>query len=136
MKTLNNDATKREQIRILRKRKEEPKDDPEKTLWIKNNEKAMKIIVDAVRDHIVSIVAKHATTYRMFRALENAFIINNIGRKLALKRQMNNINMNKGETINAFFMRITDLRDQLSTVSYEIDNQELSLIALGGLTNS
>ena len=49
--------------------REEPKDDLEKTLWIKNNEKAMKIIVDAVQDHIEPIVAKHATTYHMFKAL-------------------------------------------------------------------
>ena len=47
---------------FVREDKEEPKDDPEKTLWIENNEKAMKIIVDGVRDHIVPIVAKHATT--------------------------------------------------------------------------
>ena len=60
------------------------------------------------------IVAKHATSYRMFKALENAFIVNNTSRKLALKRQVNNISMKKGETVNAFFMRITELRDQLS----------------------
>jgi hypothetical protein len=103
---------------------------------IEKNEKAMKMIVDVVRDHIIPIVAKHTTTYHMYRALENAFIINNTGRKLALKRQMNNVSMNKGENINAFFMRITYLRDQLSTLGYEIGNQELSLIALGGLPNS
>lgn len=121
---------------FVREDKEEPKDDPEKSEWIEKNEKAMKIIVDAVQDHTVPIVAKHTTTYRMFRALENAFIINNTNRKLALKRQMNNVSMNKGETINAFFMRVTDLRDQLSALGYEIENQELSLIALGGLPNS
>ena len=97
---------------FVKEEKEEPKDDPDKTLWIENNEKAMKIIVDSVRDHIVPIVAKHVTAYRMFKALENAFIVINTGRKLALKRQMNNISMNKGESINAFFMRITELRDQ------------------------
>ena len=51
----------------------------------------MKIIVDVVRDHIVPIVTKHATSYRMFKALKNAFIVNNTGRKLALKRQMNTL---------------------------------------------
>lgn len=72
--------------------------------------------MDAVRDHILPIVAKHETAYRMFKALENAFVVNNTGRKLALKRQMNHISMNKGELVNAFFMRITELRDQLSSV--------------------
>ena len=96
----------------------------------------MKIIVDVVQDHIVPIVAKHVTAYRTFKALENAFIVYYTGRRLALKRQMNNISMNKGESVNAFFMRIIELRDQLFSVIYEIDNQELSLIALGGLPNS
>ena len=108
---------------FVKEDKEEPKDDPKKSEWIEKNEKAMKIIVDTVQDHIVPIVAKHTTTYRMFRALENTFIINNTGTKLALKRQMNSISMNKGETISAFFMRIIDLRDQLSTLGYEIENQ-------------
>lgn len=36
---------------FVKEEKEEPKDDLEKTLCIENNEKAMKIIVDAVRDH-------------------------------------------------------------------------------------
>ena len=70
----------------------------------------MKIIVDAIWDDIMPIVARHATAYHMFRALENAFVMNNTSRKLALKRQMNNISMSKGETVNAFYMRITDLR--------------------------
>ena len=89
---------------FVKEDKKEPKDDLEKSKWIEKNEKAMKIIVDTVRDHIVPIVANHTIAYRMFRALENAFIINNTGRKIALKRQMNNVSMNKGETINAFFM--------------------------------
>ena len=33
-------------------------------------------------------------------------------------------------------MRIMDLRDQLSALGYEIENQELSLISLGGPPNS
>lgn len=121
---------------FVKDEKEEPKYDPEKTLWIENNEKTMKIIVDVVLDHIVSIVAKHVTTYCMFKALENTFIVINTSLKLALKRKMNNISMNKGESVNAFFIRITELRDQLSSVSYEIDNQELSLTTLGGLPDS
>lgn len=101
---------------FVREGKDEPKDDLQKSEWIEKNEKAMKIIVDVVQDHIVPIVAKHTTAYCMFQALENTFIINNTGRKIPLKRQMNSVSMNKGETINVFFMRITDLRDQLSAL--------------------
>lgn len=41
--------------------------------------------------------------------------------------------MNKGETINAYFMWISILRDELATLDYEIQRKELTLIALDGL---
>ena len=121
---------------FIKEEKEEPKDDLEKTLWIENNEKAIQIIVNFFPDHIVPIVSKHKTKYHMFKGLENASIVNNIGRGLSLKRQMNHISMNKGESVNDFFVRIIELRDQFFSVGYKTDNQELSLIALGGLPNS
>ena len=51
---------------FIKEDKEEPRDDPEKSKWIEKSEKAMKIIVDIVQDHIVPIVTKHTTAYRMF----------------------------------------------------------------------
>lgn len=41
--------------------------------------------------------------------------------------------MNKGETITSYFLRISELRDQLSTIGNNIDDMELRLIALRGL---
>ena len=65
----------------------------------------------------------------MFMSLENTYEINNTGRTLALKTKLNHISMNKGESVNAYFMRIIDLRDQLSNVGYDINSKELSLTA-------
>ena len=60
----------------------------------------------------------------------------NTRRTLALKEQLNHISMNKGEFVNAYFMRIIELRDQLSNVGYDIDSKELSLTTLSGLPSS
>ena len=38
---------------FVKEEKEEPKDDPKKTIWIEYNEEAMKIIVDILRVHVV-----------------------------------------------------------------------------------
>ena len=69
----------------------------------------MKLIVDSVRDHIVPILGKPTTAYLMVKSLENTFEINNNGRNLAFKTPLNHISMNKGESVNDFFMRITKL---------------------------
>ena len=41
--------------------------------------------------------------------------------------------MDKGDTISSYFSKITKLRDQLSTIGNNVDDVELSLIALRGL---
>ena len=93
----------------------------------------MELIVDAARDHIVPILAKQETAYFMLKCLESTFQINNIDKTPALKRQMNYISMNKGESINAFF-RITELRNQLSSIGYEIDINDVSVKIIALIT--
>ncbi|XP_059069262.1 retrovirus-related Pol polyprotein from transposon RE1 isoform X1 [Cryptomeria japonica] len=111
----------------------QPEDETEKSTWIEGNDKAIKIIVDGVRNNIMPIIRKQETAYKMFKALEKTFEISNASRTLALKREINHITMNKGETINAYFMRISVLKDELATLDYEIRGKELTLIALDGL---
>jgi hypothetical protein len=49
---------------------------------------------------------------------------------------MSNIKMNKGEKISSYFMRITDLRNQLSSIGHICDGKELTIMALKGLPSS
>lgn len=111
----------------------EPETEPDKSTWREGNEKAIKIIVDGVRKNIMPIIRKHETAFNMFKALEDAFEISNASRTLALKREINHIAMIKEESVNAYFMRISTLRDELATLGYEIQSKELTLIALDGL---
>ena len=60
----------------------------------------------------------------MLKSLENTFEINNTGITNALKTQLNHISMNKGEFVTAYFMRIIELKDQLSNIGCEIENKE------------
>lgn len=71
---------------FVRVESKELENEPDKTTWIKGNEKSIKIIIDAVRKNIMPIIKKHETAYHMFKALENAFEISNASKTLALKR--------------------------------------------------
>lgn len=113
-----------------------PDEEDEKLLWTRNNNKAMKLLVDGVKDHIVPIISKLDTTYLMFSTLENMFEINNTSRVFALKQQLHHIKMNQSETITSYFMRITELRNQLSTIGHTFDSKELTMLALNGLPTS
>ena len=101
--------------------------------WEFGNIKAMEILVDGVRDHLLHIITKLDSAYEMFKALEVMFQINNTSRILTLKNQLNNIKMKKGETITSYCMRIMDLRNQLLMVGHTYDNKELVMVSLNGI---
>ena len=102
----------------------------------KDNTRAMKLIVDGVKDHLLPIITELDTAHEMFKALQEMFEINNTTRILTLKDNLSNIKMNKGETVSTYFMRITELRNQLSTIGHVYDEKELAMIALKGLPPS
>lgn len=72
----------------------------------------------------------------MFTFLGDMYEINNTSRALSLKQQLHHVKMNKGESITSYFIRITNLRDQLSTIGHAIDDKELTMLALNGLPKS
>ena len=72
----------------------------------------------------------------MFRALRNIFEDNNINCSLALRNQLSNLKMAMPESVASYFMRISELRDQLSTIGDPLDDRELVMNTLNGLPPS
>ena len=113
----------------------QPPVEPHKSIWINGNRKVIQIILDGVKNDIVPMLIKHIKSY-MMNALRNAFEINNATRVLALKRQLNHIQINKGESINSYFLRVSGIRDELSSIGTIINDTELTLTAIDGLPKS
>ena len=96
----------------------------------------MKLIVDGVKDHLLSIIFELDRAHEMLKALKEMFEINSTTRILNLKDNLSHIKMNKGETIASYFMRINELRNQLSKIGHIYDEKKLTMIALRGLPPS
>ena len=86
-----------------------PKGNNELEKWESDNNKAMKLIVDGVKTHLLPVISELDTTHEMYNALGNMFEINNDVRIITLKDRMSNIKLNKGEKISSYFMRIIEL---------------------------
>lgn len=67
--------------------------------WETDNIKAMEILGDGVKDHLLPIITKLDSVYEMFKALEVMVEINNTSRILSLKNQLANIKMKNREMI-------------------------------------
>ena len=88
-----------------------PDDATQLTPWRKNDVKARKILMDSVKNHLVSHLAKSETTKEMFDSLKKLFERDSASGSIALRTQLHTIKMNKLETIASYFLRIAELRD-------------------------
>ena len=102
-----------------------PEEESEKTTWKRHKSKAKKIIIDVVRDHILPSIARLKTAYKAFKTIKDPFEINNKRKILTLKHQLLNIKINKGKTITTYFLRISEIRDQLATIGNNADDEEV-----------
>ena len=93
----------------------EPDAKEDKPRWRKNDAKARRILVDSVRDHLVSQILKKTTTRNMFKTLKKILEHSSINVTLTLRNQLSNMKMTKSEDIASHFMRITELRDKLKS---------------------
>ncbi|XP_059073229.1 uncharacterized protein LOC131874036 [Cryptomeria japonica] len=103
----------------------EPEDQEKKLQFKKNFVTAKKILINSVKDHLVPIISKMSSARDMFKTLEGMYEINNTSRALTLRQQLHNVKMDKDESVISFFMKITDLRNQLSTIGDNIADRDL-----------
>jgi hypothetical protein len=70
----------------------------------------------------------------MFDALTRLYEGKNINRKMNLRTQLKNTRMQKGESIQEYFSRISEFKEQLEEIGDTIDEDELIMTTLNGLT--
>ena len=73
--------------------------------------KAKRIIADSIKDHLIPQVSSKNTPKDMFDALTKMYEGKNINRKMNLRTQLNNTKMKKGETVQDYFSRVSQLRN-------------------------
>jgi hypothetical protein len=98
-----------------------------------NGINAMSIILDSVKDHLVPYISHLDSSKKMRDFLTNLFSERNIGEVMSLKNEVRDMKMNDDDRITTYFVRISQLRDQLQTIEEIISEKELVNIVLNGL---
>ena len=81
--------------------------------WQKKVEKERRILLEGVRDHIVSSLHGKATPHAMWKTLTDLFQNSSDHRKLALKDKLRKIKMEKGKSIPKYLTKFVQCRDKL-----------------------
>jgi hypothetical protein len=94
---------------------------------------AMSIIVDSIKDHLIPYISHLDSSKKMYDALTNLFSVKNIGQVMSLKNELCDMKMNEDDSITSYFVRISQLRDQLQAIEEITSEKELVNIVLNGL---
>ena len=100
----------------------------------KKDIKAMRIILDVVKDHAIPHISAKDHAHEMWSALTGLFESTNENKKMVLREKLKNIKMVKGEVCMAYLTRISQVRDELATVGVVVTGPKLVRTALNGVT--
>ena len=69
----------------------------------------------------------------MFDALSNLFEGRNINRKMALRNQLKSVKVQKSETMQSYFKRVSQIKEQLEAIYDMVEETEVVMTTLNGL---
>jgi len=99
--------------------------------WKKCVARARRILLEGVRDHIVSSLHGKETLFLIWKTLKYLYQNRSDQRKLALKDKLWKIKCEKGNTISTYLNKLTTCRDELGGVEImTIDDGMVSLAIL------
>ena len=123
-----------ELAKFIKENVPEPEEDETKEKYKKDMVRAIRIIADSIKDHFIPQVSSKNTPKGMFDALTRMYEGKNINQKMNLRTQLKNTKMQKGETIQDYFSRVTHFKEQLEAIGDNLDEDELIMTTLNGLT--
>ena len=112
----------------------EPKEDDAKENHEQDLLKAMMIIANYIKDHLIPQVSSKKTPKNMYDALSRMYEGRNINRNINLRAQLKGTKLSKGESIKEYFTRVSQFREPLSAIGHTLDEDELVMNALNDLT--
>ena len=72
----------------------------------------------------------------MFDSMTKLFEGKNINRNMTLRKHLKNVKIQNAETIQSYFTRVSQIKEQLEAVNEEVENGEIVITTLNGLPRS
>jgi len=113
-----------------------PTDAAHVEVWQKKTAKCRRILLEGVKDHIVSSLHGKASSYLMCKALTALFQSKSDQRKFALKDKLRNIKCENGDSMPRYLTKFTKCWDELRSVGVTVNDEDLVSLALLGLPKS
>jgi hypothetical protein len=100
----------------------------------RRNNKAKRIICDAVRDHIIPHLTGKTCAFEMWASLCKLYESSNENRIMVLHDRLRGIHMLEDELVTSFLGRYTQIRDELAAVGEVVNPNSLVRQAMNSFT--
>ena len=114
----------------------DPKGDEAKARHKNSMVKAKRIIANSIKDHLIPHVSSLKTPKQMFDALSRLYKVKNINRKMTLRTQLKNVKMQNSYSIQSYFTRVSQMREQIEAIGDSVEEAELVMPTMNGLPRS
>ena len=94
----------------------------------------MRILVDSIKDHLIPLVSSKETPKEIHDSLSIMYEGRNTNRKMNLRAQFKSTEMKQGESIQDYLTRVSQFKEQLEAIGDSLDEDELFMTSLNGLT--
>ena len=83
--------------------------------------KAKRIIAYSIKDHLIPHVSLFKTPKEVYDALTKMFEGKNINQKMTLRNQLKNVKIQNSKTIQSYFTRVAQIKEQLEVVEQNVE---------------
>jgi hypothetical protein len=102
--------------------------------YIKKSIKDKRIILDAIKDHLIAHLMGKENSYDMWESLTKLYQSANANRKMVLREKLKSIKMTKAKNVVTYLTILTWVRDELGVVGETIVDSELVRTTLNGVS--
>eukprot|EP00253_Pinus_taeda_P003183 PITA_03183 len=106
-----------------------------KNKWKTDEVKTKKIIRDSIDKRLVAYISDLNTSKEIYDRLVSLFKVNDANQVLFLRSKLKEIKKGKDESMHAYFLRITEIKNDLLSIGETITDREMALTTLGGLSS-
>ena len=107
--------------------------DEAKGKYKKDMVNSKRIIDDSVMDNLIPRVSSRRTPKEMFDAISSLFEGRNINRNMTLRNQLKSVKVQKLETMQSYFTRVSQIKEQLEAIGDMVEEAEVVMTTLNGL---
>ena len=98
----------------------------------KDETRAQRILIESIKDSLIPYVSKFETSKEIYDKLVELFSVSTVGEVISLRNELYKMKISK-EGITPYFMKFSEMRDQLQELGEVMCDREMTIVVLNAL---